>query len=81
MPFFGPFFDHRISELGFDSEFQFLEHLKKLHFSLLNCYKPLFEKILSSTRFLGSVFEILFKKKKHHSINNYKILRLVFLIF
>ena len=69
------------SQIGFDSQFQLREQLKKLHFSLWNWYKPLFEKNLSWTRFLGLAFEILFKKKVHHSINNYKIVILVFLIF
>ena len=55
---------------------------KKITFFFVNLVQTTFEKkFIIWARFLDSVFEFLIKKKVHYSINNYKILILIFLIF
>ena len=68
------------SQIRFDSQYQLREELNKFFFPCRFGINH-FQKNLIWTRFLGSVFEFVIKKKVHYSINNHKILILFFLFF
>ena len=68
------------SQIRFDSQYQLREELNKFFFPCRFGINH-FQKNLIWTRFLGSVFEFVIKKKVHYSINNYKILNTVFTFF